>query len=103
MNSARYVYSEDKTQKTEKDSSDHQSIPIVNSFNEWDPLEEVIVGRIEESIFPQRHFYMKGGIPSDFYNLMIIFGGKKRRPKNFLLNRLRRSWMNLFISLKPKA
>jgi len=85
MNSVRDVDSKDKTQKAKKDSCDHKSVPIVNSYNEWDLLEEVIVGRIEESIYPQQHFYMKGGIPSDLYNLLFFLGGKKRRPKKFFV------------------
>ena len=25
------------------------STPVVNAFNEWDPLEEIIVGRVDET------------------------------------------------------
>ncbi|AKT38555.1 hypothetical protein [Chondromyces crocatus] len=28
------------------------SSPVVNSWNEWDPLEEVIVGRVDDACFP---------------------------------------------------
>lgn len=54
---------------------------VVNSHNEWDPLEEVIVGRIEHSVFPQRDIYVLGGVPKNLYNILTVVGGLKRRPK----------------------
>jgi len=54
---------------------------IVNSHNEWDPLEEIIVGRIENSVFPQRDIYLLGGIPKNLYDLLRFFGGRRRYPK----------------------
>ncbi|MEM1168261.1 MAG: hypothetical protein AAGJ08_04025 [Cyanobacteria bacterium P01_H01_bin.35] len=30
-----------------------ESIPIVNSHNEWDALQEIIVGRVEAASLPQ--------------------------------------------------
>ena len=54
---------------------------IVNSHNEWDLLEEVVVGRIEGSVFPPRHPYVLGGTPKNLYNSLIFFGGLRRRPK----------------------
>lgn len=50
---------------------------VVNSYNEWDPLEEVLVGRLEGSILPPRHKYLLGGIPQKFYNLLFFMGGAK--------------------------
>jgi hypothetical protein len=31
---------------------EHRKVSPVSSFNEWDPLEEVIVGRIDGAAFP---------------------------------------------------
>lgn len=54
---------------------------VVNSHNEWDPLEEVIVGRIDHSVFPQRDLYLLGGIPKNLYDLLRFVGGRRRFPK----------------------
>ena len=37
----------------------------VNSFNEWDPLEEVIVGIVDGASFPSWHIAMEAVLPSD--------------------------------------
>jgi glycine amidinotransferase len=50
---------------------------VVSSYNEWDPLEEVIVGRLEQSIHPPQHIVLLGGIPQNFYNLLFWMGGSK--------------------------
>jgi glycine amidinotransferase len=50
---------------------------VVNSYNEWDLLEEVIVGRIEKSIHPPQHIVLLGGIPQKLYNLLFWVGGSK--------------------------
>ena len=38
----------------ENEESDRVTCPV-NSFNEWDPLEEVIVGRLEGAVLPGYH------------------------------------------------
>jgi glycine amidinotransferase len=38
---------------------------IVNTNNEWDKLEEVIVGRVENSMFPSWDFILKNTIPPE--------------------------------------
>lgn len=38
----------------------------VNSWNEWDPLEEVIVGRLEGATIPPAHFTLTTRIPKPF-------------------------------------
>jgi len=58
---------------------------VVNSHNEWDPLEEVVVGRIEDSVFPPRHPYVLGGVPKNLYDFLIILGGLKRRPNSIFV------------------
>ncbi len=50
---------------------------VVNTYNEWDPLEEVIVGRIEQSIHPPQHIVLLGGIPQKLYNLLFWIGNSK--------------------------
>ena len=50
---------------------------LVNSYTEWDPLEEVIVGRLEASIHPPKHISLLGGIPNTLYNLLTFAGGRK--------------------------
>lgn len=50
---------------------------VVNSYNEWDPLEEVVVGRLENSMHPPRHKYLLGGIPQKFYNYLFFLGGTR--------------------------
>lgn len=52
----------------------------VSSHNEWDPLEEVVVGRIDLGIRPQAHVSLKGGIPLGFYKILKLIGGTRRRP-----------------------
>src|SRR5437762_13047805 len=45
MNSARYAGFKVRLKDSSKDRL--MSLPVVNSFNEWDPLEEVIVGVLD--------------------------------------------------------
>ena len=47
----------------------------VNSWNEWDPLEEVIVGRVEGSAYPKARPEVLASIPSDLGKMLKIFGG----------------------------
>ncbi len=37
----------------------------VNSYNEWDPLEEVIVGIVDGATFPSWHIAMEAPLPED--------------------------------------
>ncbi len=41
---------------------------IVNSYTEWDPLEEVIVGILDGMVVPQWHIAMYGPIPKQNHN-----------------------------------
>lgn len=54
---------------------------VVNSHNEWDPLEEVIVGRLENAHFFPLHFYLRAYIPSQYYDFLSKNAGKSW-PKN---------------------
>jgi len=58
---------------------------VVNSFNEWDPLEEVVVGRLEETIVPQKQRSMLGCIPHKLYTLIGFFQHYKYWPRRFIL------------------
>jgi glycine amidinotransferase len=57
----------------------------VNSYNEWDSLEEVIVGRLEGAIIPPYHVTVTYNIPPSTARLYRLFAGR-RYPK-FLLKK----------------
>jgi glycine amidinotransferase len=57
----------------------------VNSHNEWDLLEEVIVGRLEGAIIPPYHVTVTYNIPPNTARLYWLFAGR-RYPK-FLLRK----------------
>lgn len=57
----------------------------VNSYNEWDLLEEVIVGRLEGAIIPPYHVTVTYNIPPTTARLYRLFAGR-RYPK-FLLKK----------------
>lgn len=46
-----------------------KATPIVNSHNEWDPLEEVIVGRVEGATIPEWHVSGKAVWPSKWWDM----------------------------------
>lgn len=71
---------------------------VVNTHNEWDPLEEIIVGRIEDSVFPPHHPYVLGGIPKNLYNMLYVLGGLKRRPKKFFVKEAQKE-LEEFVSI----
>lgn len=50
--------------------------PIVNSFNEWDPLEEVIVGIVDGSTVPQWHVVLEATMPRKYWGFFRQNGGK---------------------------
>jgi glycine amidinotransferase len=55
----------------------------VNSHNEWDPLEEVIVGHLEGATIPSGHVAVTFNVPRAAARWLAIFGG--RRYPGFLL------------------
>lgn len=59
------------------------NIPIVNSFNEWDPLEEIIVGRIEGAAVPVLTREFKTFAKPEYWNFFKEYGGKPY-PKELL-------------------
>lgn len=60
----------------------------VNSYNEWDPLEEVIVGHLEGAIIPPYHVTVTYNIPPSTARLYRIFAGQKY--PGFLLKKAQR-------------
>ena len=48
------------------DVTPEQNAPCpVNSYNEWDPLEEVIVGVVDNAVFPPYHIVLEATMPPD--------------------------------------
>ncbi|MEP7272456.1 MAG: amidinotransferase, partial [Acidobacteriota bacterium] len=52
----------------------------VSSYNEWDPLEEIIVGRLEGATIPPGHVTVTYNVPRPVGKLVKLFGGM-RYPK----------------------
>jgi len=50
-------------------------VPVVNSYNEWDPLEEVIVGIADGAHVPSWHVSLKATMPEDQHEYFRRFGG----------------------------
>jgi len=53
-----------------------KATPVVNAFNEWDPLEEVIVGVIEGSCVPTWHVTLEATMPPNQSGFYKRNGGK---------------------------
>ena len=49
----------------------------VSSHNEWDPLEEVIVGHIDDATIPTRHTVVTCNIPKAAQAVYPLFGGRR--------------------------
>lgn len=50
--------------------------PVVNSFNEWDLLEEVIVGRLDGAVIPPWHITVKATMPQRYWDVFRTYGGQ---------------------------
>jgi len=50
------------------------SVPV-NCYNEWDPLEEIIVGRLEGACVPLLSSEVKAGLPAPKYAFFLERGG----------------------------
>jgi glycine amidinotransferase len=53
-----------------------QVLPAVNSFNEWDPLEEVVVGVVDGACIPAWHVALKATMPKRHWDFFVQHGGK---------------------------
>ena len=47
----------------------------VCSYNEWDPLEEVVVGRLEGAGIPSRHLTVTFNIPQRLMKIYKLIAG----------------------------
>src|SRR5215471_7215511 len=47
----------------------------VSSYNEWDPLEEVVVGRLEGAVIPSDHPVVTCNIPGMAARAQALFAG----------------------------
>jgi len=56
------------------------SQPVVCSYNEWDPLEEVIVGRVEGAAVPPWHVTLQATTPQHSWEVLKMFSGKAAPP-----------------------
>ena len=50
---------------------------VVHSWNEWDPLEEVVVGRLEGAAAPPAHVTMVGNLPGRAARLYPLLAGRR--------------------------
>ncbi len=58
-----------------------QELPVVNSYNEWDPLEEVIVGVIDGATVPQWHLALESTLPGESWDFYRKMGGRPFPPE----------------------
>lgn len=58
-------------------------LPRVNSHNEWDPLEEVVVGRIDDAAVPEWHVTLESTMPEVSWDFFRRHGGQ-RFPQDML-------------------
>lgn len=56
---------------------------VVNSYNEWDPLEEVVVGRIDDAVVPEWHVTLESTMPEVAWDMFRRKGGE-RFPQDML-------------------
>lgn len=55
--------------------------PIVNSHNEFDPLEEVIVGKVEGATIPEWHVSGKAVWPERWWDMYKTQSGQSFPPE----------------------
>ena len=74
----------------------------VCSYNEWDPLEEVVVGRLEGATIPSKHLTVTFNIPQRLMKIYKLIAGlslsqvcRARRPSA--------SWTSSFTSSRRRA
>jgi glycine amidinotransferase len=53
-----------------------RALPVVNSHNEWDPLEEVIVGVADGACVPAWHVALQATMPRRHWGFFAEHGGK---------------------------
>ena len=50
-------------------------LPLVSSYTEWDPLEEVIVGRVDQACVPAWHAVLEATMPAKHWDFFRTQGG----------------------------
>ncbi|MBZ4320650.1 amidinotransferase [Streptomyces huiliensis] len=70
--------------------------PVVNSHTEWDPLEEIVVGRLDGATIPSRHPVVACNLPPWAARLQGLAAG--RRYPRFLVERAQRE-LDGFVAL----
>lgn len=73
----------------------------VNSYNSWDPLEEVIVGRLEGATVPSGHVSVTYNLPRMAARMLTFFGGRRYPP--FLLKYAQKQLNEFIHVLERKA
>ncbi|BDA73921.1 hypothetical protein CAL7716_080870 [Calothrix sp. PCC 7716] len=73
----------------------------VNSYNEWDPLEEVIVGRLDGANIPPYHVVVTHNLPRSTARLYRPFAGQ-RYPR-FLVKRAQKALDEFIHILKSEG
>jgi glycine amidinotransferase len=63
------------TRADASDAAPADRVSPVNSHNEWDPLEEVIVGRLEGAVIPSDHPVVTCNIPGMAARAQSLFAG----------------------------
>ncbi|KFA91731.1 amidinotransferase [Archangium violaceum] len=58
-----------------------RSLPVVNAFTEWDLLEEVIVGVVDNATFPEWHISLKATVPDNMWDLFQRNAGRPFPPE----------------------
>jgi glycine amidinotransferase len=53
----------------------NQQLSVVNSYNDWDPLQEVIVGRVEGAAIPQFEANVKVDLLPKYWDVFQQYGG----------------------------
>ena len=58
-----------------------RSLCLVNAFNEWDPLEEIIVGVADGAAVPPSHIALKATLPTNQHDFFYRNAGKPFPPE----------------------
>lgn len=67
----------------------------VNSYNEWDPLEEVIVGRVDGAMFPSWTRTIRSAIPSNGFDDWVRFESLIEKGVPYYKRLVRRATQNV--------
>lgn len=61
----------------ETNEGEHSAgLPVVSAYNEWDPLEEVIVGVVDGACVPEWHVTLQATMPENMWDFYKKNGGK---------------------------